>query len=87
MGHVAGGLDYLGLGGELVDVVEGEAGDGEEEDDREGDHREIDVEPAGDDGGAAAKPCSKAGPGGDVPSTRELVYERVAVDGGGVGEG
>ena len=53
--HLALGADgFFGVG-EPLGVIEGEAGDGEEEDDGEGGHREVDMQPAGDDGGFAAQ--------------------------------
>ena len=86
MGHLAGELDDLWLAGELIGVVQGEAGDGEEEDDGEGRHRQVDVQPAGDDGRASPELCSPGGLRRDVASACELVDERIAVYGAWVSQ-
>ena len=71
-------------------MVEGEAGYGEEEDDGKRNHREIDVQPAGDDRGPTAQMHAPGDRrrynllGRDVAASRELVDDWVAVDGGWV---
>jgi len=58
--HLTDRMNGLFLIGKPVGVIQGKTGDGEEQDDGKRPHREIDMEPASNDGGFAAQMSAKS---------------------------